>query len=62
MAIQFYSTWKFHISNLLQKNDLLDVLEPNHANGVGISKGGKTLVDFECWKKKTLANKQDFNE
>jgi hypothetical protein len=41
---------------------LLDVLEPNHANGVGISKGGKTLVDFECWKKKTLANKQDFNE
>ncbi len=48
-----YSMWKFHISDLLQKNELIDLMEPNF-NGDFKTKNGKTIEDLE-YKKKAMA-------
>jgi hypothetical protein len=45
--------WKFHISDLLQKNELIDLMEPNF-NGDFKTKNGKTIEDLE-YKKKAMA-------
>jgi len=40
----YYNTWKFCITNFLQKDDLLDIVEPN-VKGVVEPKQG----DIETW-------------
>jgi hypothetical protein len=41
-----YSTWKFCISNLLQRNELIDLMEPNFNDDLKM-KNGKIIEDFE---------------
>lgn len=53
-GLPYYSTWKFCVTNLLQKDELIDLLEPN-ANGDFKVKEGESAVNLECQKKKALA-------
>jgi hypothetical protein len=49
-----YSMWKFCISNLLQRNELINLMEPN-SDGDFKKGNEKTIEDLEPKKKKTLA-------
>jgi hypothetical protein len=48
-----YNTCKFCVTNLLQRDELIDLVEPN-ANGNFKVKEGEFVVDFEHQKKRTL--------
>jgi hypothetical protein len=41
-----YNMWKFCISNLLQRIELIDLMEPNSNDDLKM-KNGKTIEDFE---------------
>jgi hypothetical protein len=49
-----YNTWIFFITSLLQKDELIDFIEPN-ANGNFKVKEGESVVDFERRNKRALA-------
>ncbi len=49
-----YSTWKFFVANLLQKDELIDFVEPN-ADGNFKGNEGVSVVNLECRKKRALA-------
>ncbi len=46
-----YSTWNFWISNLLQRNELIDLVEPNFDDDFKM-KNRKIIKDLEHHKKK----------
>jgi hypothetical protein len=49
-----YNTWKFCISSLLQKDELINLVEHN-SNGDFKTKDKKIVNNFKQWKKKYLA-------
>jgi hypothetical protein len=46
-----YNTWKFCISSLLQRDELINLVEPN-SNGDFKMKDKKIINNFKQWKKK----------
>jgi hypothetical protein len=42
-----YNTWKFRVTNLLQKDELIDLVEPN-VDGNFKVKEGESSIDLEC--------------
>ncbi len=49
-----FNTWKFCVISLLQRDELIDLVEPNVNDNFEV-KEGEFIVDFECQKKRTLA-------
>jgi len=49
-----YNTWKFCVSSLLQRDELIDLVEPNF-NGDFKMKNKKIINNYKHWKKKYLA-------
>jgi hypothetical protein len=48
-----YSTWKFHVSSLVQRDELINLVEPNF-DGDFKTKKEETVEDLEHRKKKAL--------
>jgi hypothetical protein len=49
-----YNIWKFCAISLLQRDELIDLVEPN-VNGNFKAKEGEFVVNFEGQKKRALA-------